>query len=159
MNFSLQQNATELSAGSSVILPLAKAAEGHDDLITPCLKAADELLNGAITHAIASGDLSGKFKSSQLFLNAGSGPDRILVIGTGVADQLSGRKYRQLVQSAWSQISSNPGPSVLNQLTTIQTKNLDLNSKVRLTVEAIVQACYRFDQFKTTPKDLSLIHI
>ena len=51
MNFSLQQNATELSAGSSVILPLAKAAEGHDDLTTPCLKAADELLNGAITHA------------------------------------------------------------------------------------------------------------
>lgn len=154
MNFSLQQNATELSAGSSVILPLAKAAEGHDDLITPCLKAADELLNGAITHAIASGDLSGKFKSSQLFLNAGSGPDRILVIGTGVADQLTGRKYHQLVQSAWSQISSNPGPSVLNQLTTVQTKNLDLNSKVRLTVEAIVQACYRFDQFKTTPKDV-----
>jgi len=154
MNFSLQQNATELSAGSSVILPLAKAAEGLDDLTTPCLKAADELLNGAITHAIASGDLSGKFKSSQLFLNAGSGPDRILVIGTGVADQLSGRKYRQLVQSAWSQISSNPGPFVLNQLTTVQTKNLDLNSKVRLTVEAIVQACYRFDKFKTTPKDV-----
>ena len=154
MNFSLQQNATELSAGSSVILPLAKAAEGLDDLTTPCLKTADELLNGAITHAIASGDLSGKFKSSQLFLNAGSGPDRILVIGTGVADQLSGRKYRQLVQSAWSQISSNPGPFVLNQLTTVQTKNLDLNSKVRLTVEAIVQACYRFDKFKTTPKDV-----
>ena len=154
MNFSLKQNATELSAGSSVILPLAKAAEGLDDLTTPCLKAADELLNGAITHAIASGDLSSKFKSSQLFLNAGSGPDRILVIGTGVPDQLSGRKYRQLVQSAWSQISSNPGPFVLNQLTTVQTKNLDLNSKVRLTVEAIVQACYRFDKFKTTPKDV-----
>ena len=154
MNFSLQQNATELSAWSSVILPLAKAAEGLDDLTTPCLKAADELLNGAITHAIASGDLSSKFKSSQLFLNAGSGPDRILVIGTGVPDQLSGRKYRQLVQSAWSQISSNPGPFVLNQLTTVQTKNLDLNSKVRLTVEAIVQACYRFDKFKTTPKDV-----
>ena len=71
MNFSLQQNATELSAGSSVILPLAKAAEGHDDLTTPCLKAADELLNGAITHAIASGekqtvtDISTYYKNNQ----------------------------------------------------------------------------------------------
>ena len=153
MNFSLQQDTTQLDTGSSVILPLAKASEGNDVLTTASLKAADKLLNGAISNAIASGDLSSKFKSSQLFLNAGTGPDRILVIGIGVADQLSGRKYRQLVQAAWSQISINPGLTVLNQLTTVQTHTLDLPSKVRLTVEAMAQACYRFDQFKTTTKD------
>jgi len=154
MEFSLQQDASQLDTASSIILPLAKASEGSDALTTDSLKAADKLLNGAISHAIASGDLSSKFKSSQLFLNAGAGPDRILVIGTGAPDQLSGRKYRQLVQAAWSQISNNPGPSVLNQLTTVDSKSVDLQSKVRLAVEAIVQSCYRFDQFKTNSKDI-----
>jgi len=154
MEFSLQQDASQLDTAASVILPLAKVAEGNDTLTTDSLKTADKLLNGAISHAIASGDLSSKFKTSQLFLNTGAGPDRILVIGTGAADELSGRKYRQLVQSAWSHISANPGPRVLNQLTTVDTKNLDLQSKVRLTVEAMVQACYRFDQFKTTSKEV-----
>ena len=153
MKFSLQHDATQLDSASSVILPLAKTKDGSDTLTTASLIAADKLLNGAISHAISSGDLSGKFKTSQLFLNAGAGPDRILVIGTGAADQLSGRKYRQLVQAAWSQISSNPGALVVNQLTAADSNNLDLQSKVRLTVEAIVQACYRFDQFKTTTKE------
>ena len=102
MEFSLQQDASQLDTASSVILPLSKASEGSDALTTDSLKTADKLLNGAISHAIASGDLSSKFKTSQLFLNTGAGPDRILVIGTGAADELSGRKYRQLVQSAWS---------------------------------------------------------
>tara|TARA_B110000503_G_scaffold20771_1_gene31399 strand:+ start:4537 stop:6018 length:1482 start_codon:yes stop_codon:yes gene_type:complete len=154
MKFSLQQDASQLDTASSVILPLAKPAEGTDTLTTDSLKAADKLLNGAISNAIASGDLSSKFKASQLFLNAGAGPDRILVIGTGAADKLSGRKYRQLVQAAWSQISSNPGSNVLNQLTTADTNILDLKSKVRLTVEAMVQSCYRFDQFKSAAKEV-----
>tara|TARA_B100000780_G_scaffold80210_1_gene54570 strand:+ start:2367 stop:3848 length:1482 start_codon:yes stop_codon:yes gene_type:complete len=154
MEFSLQQDASQLDTASSVILPLADLTGGINALTTDSLKAADKLLSGAISHAIASGDLSSKFKSSQLFLNAGPGPDRILVIGTGTPEQLSGRKYRQLVQAAWSQISSNPGHSVLNQLTTADTKSLDLNSKVRLTVEALVQACYRFDQFKTNNNNI-----
>jgi leucyl aminopeptidase len=94
------------------------------------------------------------FNTSILFLHAGPGPDRILVIGTGAADKLSGRKYRQLVQAAWSQISSNPGSNVFNQLTIADTNILDLKSKVRLTVEAMVQACYRFDQFKSAAKEV-----
>ena len=154
MQFSLQQDASQLDTASSIILPLATSVKGNDTLTTDVLKAADKLLNGAISHAIKSGDLSSKFKTSQLFLNAGAGPDRILVIGTGAADKLSGRKYRQLIQAAWSQISSNPGSNVLNQLTTADTTCLDVHSKVRLTVEAMVQACYRFDQFKTDVKDV-----
>ena len=118
------------------------------------LEDKDPIPTSSFSTIATEGDLSSKFKSSQLFLNAGPGPDRILVIGTGTPEQLSGRKYRQLVQAAWSQISSNPGHSVLNQLTTADTKSLDLNSKVRLTVEALVQACYRFDQFKTTSKEV-----
>tara|TARA_B100000780_G_scaffold114653_1_gene80355 strand:- start:650 stop:2131 length:1482 start_codon:yes stop_codon:yes gene_type:complete len=155
MNFSLQQDDTQFDSASSVILPFAKATEGNDTLTTQSLKAADQLLNGAITHAIASGDLSSKFNKSQLFLNAGPGPDRILVKGTGAADKLSGRKYRQLVKAAWLQISLNPGSSVLNLLTTAQATDLNLASKVRLTIETMVQACYRFDQFKTTVKDIA----
>lgn len=157
MEFYLQQDASTFDTASSVILPLAQNpenSESNDTLTTDSLKAADTILNGAISHAIASGDLSSKFKSSQLFLNPGAGPDRILVIGTGAPEQLSGRKYSQLVQASWSKISANPGPSVLNQLTTANTTSLDQNSKVRLSVEAIGKACYRFDQFKTASKEV-----
>lgn len=154
MKFSLQQDAAQIDTASSVILPLAKATEGPDIVTTACLKAADKLLNGAISHAIASGDLSSKFNTSQVFLNAGAGPDRILVVGTGAPDKLSGRKYRQLVMTAWSKISHNPGSRVLNLLTTADATDLNLLSKVRLTIETMVQACYRFDQFKTPVKDV-----
>ena len=77
MEFSLQQDASQLDTASSVILPLADLTGGINTLTTDSLKAADKLLSGAISHAIASGDLSSKFKSSHLFLNAGPGPDRI----------------------------------------------------------------------------------
>lgn len=153
MEFYLQQDASKLDEVSSVILPLADATHSNDVLATDSLKNADTILNGAISNAIASGDLSGKFENSQLFLNSGSGPSRILVIGTGAPDKLSGRKYKKLVQTAWSKISANPGSCVLNLLTTADTAILDQHSKVRLSVEAIGQARYRFDQFKTTPKD------
>lgn len=153
MEFFLQQDASELAAVSSVILPLADVDQNDDALVSESLHTADTLLNGAISHAIKSGDLSSKFESSQLFLNPGAGPDRVLVIGTGIPEKLSGRKYKKLVQTAWSKISTNPGSSVLNLLTTADTTLLDQASKVRLTVEAIVQSRYRFDQFKTSPKD------
>lgn len=153
MEFFLQQDASELAAVSSVILPLADVDQNDDALVSESLHTADTLLNGAISHAIKIGDLSSKFESSQLFLNPGAGPDRVLVIGTGIPEKLSGRKYKKLVQTAWSKISTNPGSSVLNLLTTADTTLLDQASKVRLTVEAIVQSRYRFDQFKTSPKD------
>jgi len=152
MEFLLQQDALKFGTASSLILPLA-AFEGTDPVLSPSLKAADQILKGAISHAISSGDLSGKFKSSQLFLNAASGPDRILVIGTGEADKLNGRMFGQLVQAAWGQVKNNPGTQVLNQLTQAESSSLDASSKVRLTVEALVQACYRFDQFKSDAKE------
>jgi len=153
MEFHLQQDASKLDTASSVILPLAASTDGNDVLDTDSLKAADAILNGAISNALASGDLSSKFKNSQLFLNPGAGPDRILVIGTGAPEKLSGRKYKQLAIDGWSKISTNPGANVLNQLTTAQTTILDQPSKVRLSVEAMGQSCYSFDQFKTANKD------
>ena len=137
MEFFLQQDASELAAVSSVILPLADVDQNDDALVSESLHTADTLLNGAISHAIKIGDLSSKFESSQLFLNPGAGPDRVLVIGTGIPEKLSGRKYKKLVQTAWSKISTNPGSSVLNLLTTADTTLLDQASKVRLTVEAV----------------------
>ena len=74
MEFYLQQDASKLDEVSSVILPLADATHSNDVLATDSLKNADTILNGAISNAIASGDLSGKFENSQLFLNSGHWP-------------------------------------------------------------------------------------
>ena len=153
MKFLLQDDAAKFDTAVSLFLPFS-GTDSNDTLSTPSLQAADAILNGAITQAIASGDLTSKFKSSQLFLNTGTGPDRILVIGTGEADKLTGRKFSQLVQAAWGSIKANPGVSVLNQLTMAESNSLDLDSKIRLAVEAMVKACYRFDQFKTDTKEL-----
>jgi len=151
MEFSLQQDALDFNTASSLILPLA-AIEDIEPVLSASLEAADQLLNGAIRQAINNGDLTSKFKSSQLFLHPGAGPDRILVIGSGDPAKLNGRKFGQLTQAAWSQIKTNPGTSVLNQLTNVDSADLDTASKVRLSIEALVQACYRFDQFKSDAK-------
>ncbi len=156
MEFSLQQDALDFNTASSLILPLA-AFEGSEPVLSASLAAADQLLNGAIGQAINSGDLTGKFKSSQLFLHAGAGPDRILVMGSGDPAKLNGRKFGQLTQAAWSQINTNPGTSVLNQLTNADSADLDTANKVRLSIEALVQACYRFDQFKSEAKPQSAL--
>ena len=156
MEFSLQQDALDFNTASSLILPLA-AFEGSEPVLSASLAAADQLLNGAIGQAINSGDLTGKFKSSQLFFHAGAGPDRILVMGSGDPAKLNGRKFGQLTQAAWSQINTNPGTSVLNQLTNADSADLDTANKVRLSIEALVQACYRFDQFKSEAKPQSAL--
>jgi leucyl aminopeptidase len=153
MEFHLQQEAADFGSAQSVILPLTNTSEASEALTSQALQAADALLNGAISNAIKSGDLSGKFNNSQLFLNPSEGPDRILVIGIGEANKLTGRKFKQLVQKAWSMIKSNPGDSVLNQLTQATSTCLDEKAKVRLCVEALVESNYRFDQFKSDVKE------
>ncbi len=155
MDFVLATESASTTQADSLLLPLAQDQD-FDDIA----KSIDKLLDGAISRAIASGDLSGTFKRHHLFLNTTSqGPRRILVIGTGEPNKLTARKYRQLLQTAWSLIKQNTAGCVQNHLTEAQSVSLDVAARMRLAIETLTQASYSFRQFKSKsePQDSTSI--
>jgi leucyl aminopeptidase len=147
MDFILATTSVSTTQADSLILPLAQDQSLNDEM-----RALDLLLDGAISRAIDSGDLSGAFKRHHLFLNAKQqGPRRILVIGTGEPDQLTAHSYRQLLKTAWSLIHQNPASSIHNHLTAAQSASLDAATRMRLAIETLTEASYAFQQFKHHP--------
>ena len=138
MKFSYSQTVADFDAANSVILPL-----NADLTLTESLQKADKLLAGAISAAISSEDLNGKVKNQHLFLNAGAGPQRILVVGTGASDKLNAKQYRQLQASAWGAIKANAGAKVVNELCLAQSDQLSPQDQVRLTLETLTKSEYR----------------
>ncbi len=148
LKFTHSSNAAQFAHANSVILPL-----GADQLLSPSLQAADQLLGGAIQAAIDSGDLTGKLQNQHLFLNPQGSPQRILVAGTGTSDKLNAKKFRQLTTSAWAAMQSNTGDLVHNEIAMAASTSLDEADMVRLTIESLQASAYNFNQFKSQPED------
>ncbi|MCP4879391.1 MAG: leucyl aminopeptidase [Gammaproteobacteria bacterium] len=148
LKYSHSNTIADFGDACSAILPLA--ADQH---LTPSLQIADTLLGGAISAAIASGDLTGKLKNQHLFLNSTSGPKRILVVGTGASEKLNDSKCRQLHKAAWSALKANPGQRVHNELCLAQSSSLSQADQTRLAIETLTKSQYSFDQFKSKSQD------
>ena len=80
-----------------LVLPLAEGTDPLDGVLT----SADSMVAGAITRARTGGDFSGRTEETLLlYPPEGSGPERLLVVGTGKPKEFDGEILRRVLGRA-----------------------------------------------------------
>lgn len=114
----------------------------------------DAASGGRISSAVSNGDISGKpGQSLMLFAPPGVSAERVLLVGSGKAEELSDRALRKLAQSIAATLKSGGAKDAVLALAQLPVKNRDLYARTRLLVETLRESLYQFDQFKSKKAD------
>ncbi len=124
---------------------------GADGELGAAAQQLDQAANGLISKIIDQGDFTGK-QGQTLLLPVVDGLDasRLLLVGTGKADELNDGKFRSLATGLINSIKGGKIASVALNLDDIELKNGRDNAwKARLLAENTETALYSFDQMKS----------
>ncbi|MAC47786.1 MAG: leucyl aminopeptidase [Oceanospirillum sp.] len=124
---------------------------GADGELGVAAQQLDQAANGLISKIIDQGDFTGK-QGQTLLLPVVDGLDasRLLLVGTGKADELNDGKFRSLATGLINSIKGGKIASVALNLDDIELKDGRDNAwKARLLAENTETALYSFDQMKS----------
>ena len=114
-------------------------------------KEADALVNGQISQRIESEDFSGK-SGETLTLFAKSG-QRIVLVGLGDAKKCNLTVIQKANSSAVKAVISTPVTTVSNYIPSLQHKDIDNQTVVKISAIASSYAAYRYEATKNFKKD------
>ena len=77
-------------------VPVTRGADASSGV----LAALDEHLGGAVRRALTSGDMRGRDGDEVLLYGGDAGPDRVVLLGVGEADDVDAEKIRRLAGRA-----------------------------------------------------------
>ncbi len=141
------QALSELSADCRVAFVAADTTLGNN------AQLLDNASGGAIARILGLGDFTGKYGQTQLLPEAGELKGRLLLVGTGKAEELKEGKFRTLIKNIINAVKDTKIKSLALSLEDIEIKGRDLNWKARLLAENTVTALYVFDQLKSKQAD------
>ncbi|MDX1400064.1 MAG: M17 family peptidase N-terminal domain-containing protein, partial [Oceanospirillum sp.] len=130
---------------------------GHDATLGNNAQQLDKASGGAISRILELGDFTGKFGQTQLLPQAGELNGRLLLVGTGKADELKDGKFRTLIKNLITAVKETKITSLALSLEDVEIKGRDLNWKARLLAENTVTTLYVFDQLKSKQADPSAL--
>ena len=110
----------------------------------------DQATAGYISTLLNNGDLQGKI-GQILMLHAVPNltTTRVLLVGCGKKEALNERQYQTIISKTFAAIDATNVQSAVSFLNEIEVKKRGTYWKVRFALEAIQQARYRFEQFKS----------
>jgi leucyl aminopeptidase len=110
----------------------------------------DSLSGGAISAALARGDLTGKPGQTLLLHGLPNlKAERVLLVGAGKDSGLGDRPWRKLVTAAYNALKGLGGADAVLALDSLAVKNRDAYGKARLLAESLLDGGYVFDRFKS----------
>jgi len=142
---------SELTADCRVVFVGADSTMGNS------AQQLDKASGGIISRILALGDFTGKFGQTQLLPEAGELNGRLLLVGTGKAEELKEGQFRTLVKNLISAVKDTKIASLALSLDDIELKGRDFNWKARLLAENTVTTLYVFDQMKSKQADPSAL--
>ena len=112
-------------------------------------KSLDAASKGAIAHAAASGDISGKVGSTLLLHGlSGIGAKRVLLVGMGDEKQYGNVAFKSALVSAFKVLK---GTAVTDVVLSLDTRHAgDLAWKVEQACILAIEGAYRFNQMNST---------
>jgi leucyl aminopeptidase len=112
--------------------------------------AIDKALGGVLSQALSGGDLSPKLGATWMVTNASKNLPRILLVGTGKEKTLSAQDFGVICKAAASALQASAAKEVVSALGSAAR---DSGAEaLRIEVQAVNEAHYRFEQFKTKDK-------
>jgi len=129
---------------ATLVLPVSE-----DGKLSPPLELIDQDSGGAISAWLEQGDMSGKLGQTLLLRGLpGIKAKRVLLVGTG-KEAPSAAGYRKIVQVAFNALKDLGGQDATFALGDPLPKDFNHYQAIRLLIETLISADYRFDQFKS----------
>ena len=128
--------------------------------LTPAARALDEASAGQLSRALRTAGFEGKPGQSQtLFALPGVAAEQVVVVGAGEAKDLDSRSLVRATHVATKGLQRGPRKAV-SFLAELEVPGLALDDRVSDIVRASVEACYRFEDFKSRKAgDKGLNHV
>ncbi len=118
--------------------------------LTAAAERLDEVSGGFISHIIRRGDMEGKLGQTLLLHNVPNTLcDRILLVGCGRERDLHDAQYRQVMATTARCLNETGAMEGVCYLTELHVKGRDNHWNIRQAVEAMEDALYTFDTFKS----------
>ncbi len=150
MEFAVKNTKAAATKTATLILPI-----GEDRTLGPAAQSVDQASNGAISAILKRGDLQGKTGQTLLLHGLPNlKAERVLLLGTGKADELDSRQWRKAAAAALAAIKGLGGADAAVALQDVRIKNRDEYARARILVEVLADGRYVFDQFKSKKADV-----
>ncbi|MCG3201388.1 MAG: Cytosol aminopeptidase [Gammaproteobacteria bacterium] len=122
----------------------------ENDKLTHAATELDRASRGQLRAIVRRGDIEGRIGQTLLLQALDNVPaQRVLVVGCGVARELTDARYRRVLAAAAARLMETGSSEVVSFLSDLPVPDLEVYWKVRLAVEATREARYRFDDFKS----------
>ncbi|WP_301360050.1 leucyl aminopeptidase [Stutzerimonas nitrititolerans] len=149
MEFVVKNTKAPAIKAATLVLPV-----GEDLVLGTTAQSVDAASAGAIATVLKRGDLQGK-PGQTLLLQQLSGikAERVLLVGTGKADELDNRQWRKVVTAVTGALKNLGGNDAALALQDVQIKGRDAYARTRILVEVLAGGQYVFDRFKSKKAD------
>ncbi|CAK0778676.1 aminopeptidase A/I [Gammaproteobacteria bacterium] len=121
--------------------------------LSPSAQRIDEASGGFLTKLLCQGDLAGR-AGQILFLHNIPGilAKRVLLVGVGKEQELGDTQYREAITKAINALADTGATEAVITLAELPVGGRDIVGRVRMAVETVENAIYRFDRLKSKKK-------
>ena len=149
MEFVVKNTKAPAIKAATLVLPV-----GEDLVLGTTAQSVDAASAGAIATVLKRGDLQGKPGQTLLLQQLpGIKAERVLLVGTGKADELDNRQWRKVVTAVTGALKNLGGNDAALALQDVQIKGRDAYARTRILVEVLAGGQYVFDRFKSKKAD------
>jgi leucyl aminopeptidase len=118
--------------------------------LTPTGQQLDKISQGYLKNLIKQGEIKGKVGQTLLLLQPPhTQATHILLVGCGKSLTVNERDYRKIVHGSVKVLLNSSADQAACFLTELTVDKKDLPWKIKHATETSVEACYRFEQFKS----------
>ncbi|WP_312483630.1 leucyl aminopeptidase [Stutzerimonas nitrititolerans] len=149
MEFVVKNTKAPAIKAATLVLPV-----GEDLVLGTTAQSVDAASAGAIATVLKRGDLQGKPGQTLLLQQLhGIKAERVLLVGTGKADELDNRQWRKVATAVTGALKNLGGSDAALALQDVQIKGRDAYARTRILVEVLAGGQYVFDRFKSKKAD------
>ncbi|HAQ25732.1 leucyl aminopeptidase [Stutzerimonas nitrititolerans] len=149
MEFVVKNTKAPAIKAATLVLPV-----GEDLVLGTTAQSVDAASAGAIATVLKRGDLQGKPGQTLLLQQLpGIKAERVLLVGTGKADELDNRQWRKVVTAVTGALKNLGGSDAALALQDVQIKGRDAYARTRILMEVLAGGQYVFDRFKSKKAD------
>ncbi|WP_373100568.1 MULTISPECIES: leucyl aminopeptidase [Pasteurellaceae] len=130
----------------------------EDGMLSESAARLDQLSGGYLTRLLQSGEISGKHGQVTVLRNIPQlKAERLFIVGCGKQNELTERRYKQLIQKAIGAVKETKAAQLVSLLGDVAINGRSVEWNLRFALEAIEDSFYLFDRFKSNKNEPSAV--
>jgi leucyl aminopeptidase len=149
MEYTVKSGNPEKQRIGCVVIPVYASRK-----LSPSAKIIDKASNGYISNLVRRGEIEGDLGNTLLLHNIENTLcDRVLLIGCGKEKDINFKTFYKINHTMVKTLKTSGATEIASYLTEIPVKRKDINWKIQHSIEAIDEALYQFNQFKSEKQE------